>query len=144
MTTITHLSLSPPPLCLPPLPPISYTNSNGKCPGTHLYAITAQFFQQNTSSTQISKMPITIHNWLPCIDLTFGPINDASAVKLAVPWDSCAALNSSNLQFHCWIISQYPHLVSEFIMFDNKNPFEPIKLSGAVTNPDNYNIDKHG
>jgi hypothetical protein len=39
---------------------------------------------------------------------------------------------------------QYPHLVSEFIMFNDHNPFEPIKLSGAVTNPDSYDIETHG
>ena len=89
-------------------------------------------------------MPITIHNELPCIDLTLAPHENASAVSLAVLWDSCAAFNSGNLQFYCWIMSKYPHLVSEFIMLDDKNPCEPVKLSGAVTHPDNYGIDTHG
>ena len=135
--------LPQPPIGLPP-PPNCYTNSNGKRPAPHLYAITAHILQQSTSGKHIAKMPITIHNGLPCIILTLGPLNDASSVTLAVLWDSCAALNSGNLQFHCWIMHQYPHLVSEFIMFNDHNPFEPIKLSGAVTNPDNYDIDTHG
>ena len=52
-------------------------------------------------------------------------------------------LNSGNLQFHCWIMSQYPHLVSDFLMFDNNNPIEPIKLLGAVTNIDNFDLATH-
>ena len=139
----TQPPLPPPPLGLPPLPS-NYMNNNGKRTAPHLYAITAHILQQSTSGKHIAKMPITVHNGLPCIDLTLGPLNDASSVTLAVLWDSCAALNSGNLQFHCWIMHQYPHLVSEFIMFNDHNPFEPIKLSGAVTNPDNYDIDTHG
>ena len=89
-------------------------------------------------------MPITIHNGLPCINLTLGPLEDLSAVNLTVLWGCCAALNSGNLQFNYWIMRQYRHLVSKFIMFDDKNPFEPINLSGVDTNPDNYNFDTHG
>ena len=140
---IGRLHLPPPSLGLP-TPPGGYTNNNGKRPATHLFAITANILQHSIPGTHIPKMPISIHNGLPCIDLTLGPRDDASAITLAVLWDSCAALNSGNLQFHCWIMSQYPHLVSDFHMFDDTNPFEPIKLLGAVTNSDSYDADTHG
>ena len=140
---IGQLHLPPPSLELP-TPPSGYTNNNNKHPATHLFANTANILQHFIPGTHIPKMPITIHNGLPCINLTFGPLDNTSAITLAALWNSWVALDSSNLQFHCWIMSQYPHLVSDFHMFDDTNPFEPNKLLGAVTNSDSYDFDTHG
>jgi hypothetical protein len=41
-------------------------------------------------------------------------------------------------------MSCFPHIVAEFIAFDDANPFEPIKLAGAVSNPDSYDHETHG
>ena len=35
-------------------------------------------------------------------------------------------------------------MVAKFETFDGDNPFDPIKLCGAITSPDDYDADKHG
>jgi hypothetical protein len=58
--------------------------------------------------------------------------------------DTCGALNTGYLPFHQWLMSQHPELVTEYISFDASNPFEPIKLGGAIRDPDNFDGSMHG
>ena len=51
--------------------------------------------------------------------------------------DTCAGLNSGQYDFHVAIYKQYPDSVVRLIEFDDpKTPFEPVCLTGAVTNPE--------
>ena len=47
--------------------------------------------------------------------------------------DTCAAMNTGNLAVHQWLMSTHPHLVAEYIQFDDVTPFEPLQLHCAVT-----------
>jgi hypothetical protein len=58
--------------------------------------------------------------------------------------DTCSALNTGYLPFHLWLKSQRPDIVAEFISFDDANPFEPIKLGGAIRNPTDFVSADHG
>jgi hypothetical protein len=57
--------------------------------------------------------------------------------------DTCGALNTGYLLFHLWLKSERPNLVAEFISFHNTNPFEPIKLGGAISNPADFDASDH-
>jgi hypothetical protein len=58
--------------------------------------------------------------------------------------DTCGALNTGYLPFHQWLMTQHPEIVTEYIAFDEGNPFEPIKLGGAIRDPANFDGSTHG
>ena len=41
-------------------------------------------------------------------------------------------------------MQECPEIVHSFEEFNGANPFEPIKLCGAITDPSAYNQEKHG
>ena len=88
-------------------------------------------------------MPIAIDNGLPHITVSLGsdPNLDPTLRGLM---DTCGALNTGYLKFHLWLMSERPDLVAEFISFDAANPFEPIKLGGAIRDPSDFAAADHG
>ena len=46
--------------------------------------------------------------------------------------NTCAAMNIGNLGVHQWLVSTHPHLVTEYIQFNDLDPFEPLRLHCAV------------
>ena len=88
-------------------------------------------------------MPIAIDNVLPHIPVSLGsdPNLDLTLCGLM---DTCGALNTGYLKFHLWLMSERPDLVAEFISFDDANPFEPIKLGGAIRDPSDFVAADHG
>jgi hypothetical protein len=88
-------------------------------------------------------MPIAIDNGLPHITFDLG--SDAALdPTLCGLMDTCGALNTGYLLFHLWLMSERPDLVAEFISFDDDNPFEPIKLGGAICDPVDFDSSTHG
>ena len=87
-------------------------------------------------------MPVTIDNGLPTITLDLSLCNGGP--KLQALLDTCGAMNTGWLQFHLYIITTYPHLVTEFNQFDDSNPFKPVKLHSAIVDPDTFDTSKHG
>jgi hypothetical protein len=92
-------------------------------------------------SPLLRPMPIRVDNGLPHIHLLLGLSGDA---KLNVLFDSGAALSSGYLPYHLWVMRERPDLVASFEKFDDANPFEPIKLGGAIRQPEDYNESQHG
>jgi hypothetical protein len=88
-------------------------------------------------------MPIAIDNGLPHVtfDLGADPILDPSLCGLM---DTCGALNTGYLLFHLWLKSERPDFVADFVSFDDSNPFEPIKLGGAIRDPSDFDATDHG
>jgi hypothetical protein len=86
-------------------------------------------------------MTLRVDNGLPHIKLNLG---DAADATLSVLFDSGAALSSGYLPCHLWIMRENPDIVASFERFDDSNPFEPIKLGGAIRHPDDYNEAMHG
>jgi hypothetical protein len=58
--------------------------------------------------------------------------------------DTCGALNTGYLTFHLWLMSERPDIVAEFHSFDDSNPFEPVKLGGAIRDPSDFDAADHG
>ena len=59
-------------------------------------------------------------------------------------YDTGAALTSGYLQHHLNIQAKCLECVHSLEVFDGDNPFDPIKLLGAIDNPDNYDPGRHG
>ena len=76
-------------------------------------------------------MPIEVDNGLPGIELWFGR-EETDEIGLLCHMDTCAAMNTGNLAVHQWLITTQPHLVAEYIQFDDSRPFEPLQLHCAV------------
>lgn len=87
-------------------------------------------------------MPIRIDNGLPHITFALGPASNR--VNLSVLFDSGAALSSGYLPYHLQIMRENPNVVASYEQFDDSNPFEPIKLGGAIRHPDDYDATIHG
>ena len=87
-------------------------------------------------------MPICIDNGFPNLTLSLG--SQYSHVELTGLFDTCGSLNTGHLLFHMYIASQHPDVVHNVRFFDSNDPFEPIKLEGAVTDPKDYDASRHG
>lgn len=90
----------------------------------------------------LPPMPIAIDNGLPHITFQLGA--DVDTASLAGLMDTCGALNTGFLPFHQWLMSERPDLVAEFVSFDDANPFEIVKLGGAILDPANFDAEHHG
>ena len=112
---------------------------------TRFFLMLAKTFSAHTSQPRLvlPPMPIAIDNGLPHIEFSLGSDSsvDPSLVGLM---DTCGALNTGYLLFHLWLKSERPDLVAEFVSFDDANPFEPIKLGGAISDPANFDASDHG
>jgi hypothetical protein len=87
-------------------------------------------------------MPIRVDNGLPHIRISLGPLD--GNISLSALFDSGAALSSGYLPYHLWIMRENPEIVASFERFDDENPFEPIKLGGAISHPSDYTESVHG
>ena len=76
-------------------------------------------------------MQLALDNCLPAAILRFGSTSH-NEVTFTCHLDSCAAMNTTNLKLHQWIVTTYPTIVASFEQFDNANPFHPIGLNCAV------------
>jgi hypothetical protein len=90
-------------------------------------------------------MPIAIDNGLPLLTLLLGLAAPAHIwFPLVGLMDTCGALNTGYLPFHQWIMSERPLFVAKYLAFDDTNPFNPVKLGGAIRNPNNFDATNHG
>jgi len=96
----------------------------------------------NVSESKLRRMPIDSINELPHLNFPIGPKEDE--VTISSLFDTGAALNTGFLSYHKFIMRTRPELVAEYEEFDGDNPFDPIKLGGAITDPAAYNVDNHG
>jgi hypothetical protein len=98
-------------------------------------------------STPINKreIPITIQNNLPTLSLRLGDSsNQHGDIELKVLFDTCGALSTGFKPYHHRIRQLHPELVHAYESFDEMNPFEPIRLSGALRNPDDVSQEVAG
>ena len=87
-------------------------------------------------------MPITIDNGFPNITINLG--QQADSFELVGLFDTCGSLNTGYLPFHAWIASMHPSAVAEFRYYNGNDPFAPVKLEGAVTDPTGTTNSNHG
>ncbi len=91
----------------------------------------------------VAPMPIAIDNGLPHITFDLGCDSNFDP-SLTGLMDTCGALNTGYLRYHLWLMSERPDLVADFASFDDVNPFEPIKLGGAIRDPADFDATSHG
>ena len=98
----------------------------------------------NFSKSNLRPMPITSQNELAHIKMLIGLDINKGVIGLSLLFDTGAALNTGYLPYHNQIIKRHPNIVAKFEHFDGNVPFEPIRLCGAITNPSEYDSEKHG
>ena len=97
-----------------------------------LFVVSAGIFVSKLAQERlIRQMPLELDNGLPGIVLRLGKADEQNASFLCHV-DSCAAMNTGNLLLHQYIITHFPDTVAEYIQYDDKEPFEPIRLECAV------------
>jgi hypothetical protein len=112
---------------------------------TRNFTLQVKCYQHDvTSARPLRPMPLRVDNGLPHITLHLGTPTDDESIGLCALFDSGAALSSGYLPYHLWVMRECPDLVASFERFDDSNPFEPIKLGGAIRNPADYNESTHG
>ena len=87
-------------------------------------------------------MPISSNNELPHVVFPIGKSTGAASVTAL--YDTGGALNTGNIHLHNFIRRKTPSAVAAYEEFNGKNPFDPIKLCGALLDPADYNAEKHG
>ena len=96
----------------------------------------------NLQNKNLRRMPITTQNELPHVRFPIGTgIKDGSLLNL---FDTGAALNTGQLSYHQSLKSKRPDLIHSYEEFNGTNPFDPIKLCGAISDPSMYDTEKHG
>ena len=83
------------------------------------------------ASTYTRHMPLDVDNGLPGVEIWFGSSDD-NEIGFMYHLDTCAAMNTEKLLTHQWLITKYPHIVSEYIQYDDGEPFEPLQLECAI------------
>ena len=76
-------------------------------------------------------MPLAVSNGLDAAEFWLG---DISKTKLPCRFhmNSCRIINTVNLLSHQWLMTKYPDIVHHHEKFVDSNPFEPIRLEGAL------------
>ena len=77
------------------------------------------------------QIPLDVDNKLPGIELWFGT-SDENEVGFLCHMDTCAVMNTDNLAVHQWLITTQPHMIVEYIQFDDSHSFEPLQLHCTV------------
>jgi hypothetical protein len=93
--------------------------------------------------TTIPPMPVPIDNGFPTMTLSLGSSLN-NPIELTGLLDTCGSQNTGDLTFHMYLASEQPHIVQELRFFNSSDPFEPIKLEGAITDPAGYDSSQHG
>ena len=88
------------------------------------------------------RMPISSQNKLSHLDFQVGQASDSMALSFL--YDTGEAINTGYSPYHKKITNECPHIVDSYEEFNGPNPFEPIKLVGAITDPDIYDKERHG
>jgi hypothetical protein len=122
-------------------PPVSSVLSQPILKKTRFFVLRVKSF--SASPCVLPPMPIAIDNGLPHVTFDLGADSNLDP-SLCGLMDTCAALNTGYLLFHLWLKSERPDLVVDFVSFDDSNPFEPIKLGGAIRDPSDFDASDHG
>ena len=142
--TYTGSARVPPPPPLPPRPSDEEGSLYSSQPNNFAQEY-VQFLDLHTMSKVATRpMPITTRNELPHIKFSLKSKTNNDVIAFSMLYDTGAALNTGYLPYHMNIINKHPSIVARFEKFDGENPFDPIKLCGAITDPAEYKETKHG
>ena len=94
------------------------------------------------TNTELRRMPISSSNNLSHCSLYLGQAR--SLLLLSVFFDTGASLTTGFLLTHKGIMDKNPKTVHSYEEFNGLNPFNPIKLTGAISDTADYDVSKHG
>jgi hypothetical protein len=77
-------------------------------------------------------MPLDCDSNLPAVVMRLGKC-DKSEVPVAFNIDTCAGMNTGNLDIHKYVITNFPECVHSYEEYNDENPFTPISLEGVTT-----------
>ena len=110
-----------------PLTPNSSTSNppphNSPIKRARFCAIFARVAHISPSSQK--PMPISINNSLPSVCLHLGSVEDEEN-KMRMLLDTGAAMNSGNLTYHLWVMSQCLEMVGEFIQCGDDTGYDVV------------------
>ena len=115
-----------------------YSRVGDNCAQEFVINLRVCHFNDNT----LRRMPIASDNLLPYIKFPIG--SRALQVAVTCLHDTGTALNTCQLAYHKNIMKDFPSLIHSCEEFDGSNPFDPIKLCGAITDPSAYDESLHG
>ena len=76
-------------------------------------------------------LPIGINNYFPSISLILGILEDEKR-KIRILVNTGAAMNTGNLHFHMWVMSQFPDIVDEFLQCGKDTTYDVVHLLAAL------------
>jgi hypothetical protein len=124
----------------PQFPP--YGDNNNSTKKTRFFVQSVKCHSQKPTASHLPPMSINIDNGFPNLTLNLGA--HRNHIELTGLFDTCGSLNTGHLLFHMFIAAQHPEVVHSLRFFDSEDPFEPIKLEGAVSDPTDYDASRHG
>ena len=76
-------------------------------------------------------MPISIHNYLPSVNLhSDNPEDDENRIRILV--DIEATMNTGSLEYYQWVMSQFPEMVEEYIQYGKDTAYNVVHLLAAI------------
>ena len=138
----------------PPVPPTSVLKhglgrgSHVNRPAWHTSDKRPRFFTisvllSNISSPNQKPMPISINNSLPSVHLNVGLLVDEEN-KMRMLLDTSAAMNTGNLAYHQWVMSQCPSMVAEYLECGDGTEYDVVQLLAALDLKGTHQPVNHG
>ena len=97
----------------------------------------------NISSSPKKPMSISINNSLPSVCLHLGiPEDDENRIQMLV--DTGDAMNTGDLNYHLWVMSQCPDIIEEFLQCGKDTDYDVVHLLAAIDLSGVPTDDDHG
>ena len=80
----------------------------------------------------VRQMPLDLYNGLPGVVLQIGKTKNHDTISFFALVDTCAAIKMGTLLLKIYIMTKHPYLVTEFIQYNDTDPFDPIVLQCTV------------
>ncbi|MGH3623045.1 MAG: hypothetical protein ACRDQ5_14825, partial [Sciscionella sp.] len=137
---------APPPYATPPLQTVIPTQSTvrdpaeqrqpyGRSSSSKKYKIMPAIVRVLKQRTNPHRpMPISVQNGMPTTLFDIGKTTDEICLTMMV--DTGAGVNTGWKPYHRWIMQEHPELVHSYEECDGDNPFDPLRLQGALREDD--------
>ncbi len=100
-----------------------------------IFITKAQVFSLQ-SANQLHPMPLDIDNGLPSISLRLGQCNtltpNATQAIFSAHVDTCASMNTGNLDTHQWVMSMHPEIVAEYIEYSESMALKRLLCTSSL------------
>ena len=123
---------------------VLFTHTNPRQPPAKMprFYYTFVCIKKLSPSSQ-KPIPILINNSLPFICLHLGLIEDEES-KMKMLLDTGAVVDSDNLSYHLWVVSECPAMVGEFIQSDANTGYDVVQLMAALDRDSSQQPLDHG